>query len=229
MSIAQTLPMNAIFDTAAGAEPASVLLVMLPGAGDRPEDLIDNGFVRALRARALPVDVAVAYAGTGYYLDASIAARLATDIIAPARRRGYARIWLMGISLGGLGAVAYASEYPSELEGVILLAPFLGMRGIIAEVLRAGGLQDWQSPVQSSGDLEHRLLEWLKRYRPGAAGAPEIYLGYGTDDRFAPASAMLAQQLPADRVVRIKGGHNWETWIALWSAMLDRNVFSSRR
>jgi pimeloyl-ACP methyl ester carboxylesterase len=219
--------MNAIFDTAAGADRASVLLVMLPGAGDRPEDLIDNGFVRALRERALPVDVAVAYAGTGYYLDASIAARLSADIIAPARRRGYARIWLMGISLGGLGAVACASEYPSELEGVILLAPFLGMRGIIAEVLHAGGLHEWQSPEQRSGDLEHRLLAWLKRYRPGA-GAPEIYLGYGTDDRFAPASAMLAQQLPADRVVRIKGGHNWETWVALWGDMLDRNVFSSR-
>jgi pimeloyl-ACP methyl ester carboxylesterase len=221
--------MNAILDAAAGADPASILLVMLPGAGDRPEDFVDNGFVRALRDRALPVDVAVAYAGTDYYLDSSIAERLAADIIAPARRRGYARIWLMGISLGGLGAVAYASEYPSELEGVILLAPFLGMRGIIAEVLHAGGLQDWQSPVQSSGDLEHRLLAWLKRYRPAAADAPEIYLGYGTDDRFAPASAMLAQQLPADRVVRIKGGHNWETWIALWKDMLDRNVFSSRR
>lgn len=219
--------MKVIYDKTEGASGGRIMLVMLPGAGDRPEDMIANGFVRVLRNRTLPVDVALPYAGMDYYLDSSIVERLEADIIVPARCAGYTRFWLMGISLGGLGAAAYASEYPGKVEGMALIAPFLGMRGVIADVLRAGGLDGWQRCGHGAGDLEHRLLEWLKEYRADAAGMPEIYLGYGTDDRFAPTSTMLAQRLPADRVIQAAGGHDWPTWRALWDRMLDRGVLSS--
>jgi pimeloyl-ACP methyl ester carboxylesterase len=199
---------------------------MLPGAKDKPEDLIAQGFVRALRARHLPVDAIVADADMDYYIEHRVIERLSADIIAPARAAGYGRIWLMGISLGGLGCVVYAREHPGEIEGLVLLAPFLGNRGLIVDVKRAGGFAAWQPGEISADDDERRLLAWLKSYRAGDASLPRIYLGYGADDRFAPASEMLAERLPARQVISILGGHDWVTWSALWERLLDRDLFS---
>lgn len=221
-------PMDAIHELAPDGADRRILLVMLPGAKDKPEDLIAQGFVRALRARRWPVDVIVADAHMDYYIEHKVIERLSADIIAPARVAGYARIWLMGISLGGLGSVAYAREHPGEIEGLVLLAPFLANRGLIAEVTRAGGLNAWQPGEIGIDDDERRLLAWLKSYCADAESLPRIYIGYGTDDRFAPASAMLAERLPARQVVSIPGGHDWATWSTLWDRLLDRDPFSLR-
>lgn len=219
--------MEAIHDLAPGRSADRVLLVMLPGVKDRPQDLVEQGFVRALRDRALPVDAVVVDAHMDHYLERDVVERLASDIIAPARARGYARIWLTGISLGGMGALAYVREFPAHVDGVILLAPFLGTRGLIAEVARAGGLQHWQPGTIAPEDDERRLVAWLKECRVGHPNLPRIYLGYGTDDRYAPASKMLAQRLPARQVVTVQGGHDWPTWSKLWERLLDSGVLSS--
>ncbi len=49
-----------------------------------------------------------------------------------------------------------------------------------------------------------------------------IYLGYGTDDAFAGANALLANALPQERVFREKGGHDWPVWKKLWTDFLER-------
>ena len=221
--------MDAIFDIAPGPCADRIMLVMLPGANDRPEDLVERGFVRALRDRGLPVDVAVVNARADYYLERSITARLEKHIVAPMRTRCYQRIWFMGISLGGMGSAAYAREHTGAVEGIILIAPFLGTRGLIAEVSRAGGLEQWQPGRIDPEDDERQLAAWLKMYRPDVSHLPKICLGYGTDDRFAPASAMLAQKLPAAQVATVKGGHDWPTWTVLWKRLLDRNFLGGGR
>jgi len=132
--------MDAIYDLAPEPGTDRIMLVMLPGAKARPQDLVRCGFVRALRERSLPIDVVVVGAHLGYYLGRSLGKHLRHDIIAPARARNYQRIWLMGISLGGMGSLIYTREHAADIEGVILLAPFLGARGTIAEVVHAGGL-----------------------------------------------------------------------------------------
>lgn len=218
--------MDALYDRVAQRAANRSLLVMLPGAKATPQDLVQYGFVRALRERGLPVDVAAVEAHLGYYLDRSLCAHLTHDIIAPARAKNYRRIWLMGISLGGMGALMYAHAHPAHIEGVIVLAPFLGTRGSIAEVIRAGGWSHWQPGAIKPDDDERRLLAWLKTYKPAAA-SPRIYLGYGREDRFAAASNLLAQRLPAAQVATIAGGHDWATWINLWRHWLDQqDVFS---
>jgi|SRR6185503_9257125 len=218
--------MNAIRDLAPVQGAERVALVMLPGARDRAQDLVEHGFVHALRQRRLAVDVVVADANFDHYLEHSVVAQLEQDIIAPLRNGGLSRIWLMGISLGGTGALSYAREHSGAIEGVILLAPYLGTRGLIAEITRAGGLQQWQPGTITPEDDERRLLAWLRHCRAGDPGLPRICLGFGTDDRYAPASTMLARQLPDSQIVTVPGGHDWATWLKLWEHWLDRGVFS---
>ena len=137
------MSMAALYDPAPRSGAKRILLIMLPGAKARPQDLLQHGFVRELRARNLPVDVVAVEAHLGHYLDRSLNGHLTNDIIAPARARNYRRIWLMGISLGGMGALIYAREHPAEIDGVVLLAPFLATRGVISGThtrRRRGGL-----------------------------------------------------------------------------------------
>jgi pimeloyl-ACP methyl ester carboxylesterase len=218
--------MDAIHDSAPGAGADRIALVMLPGARDRAQDLVEQGFVRALRSRGLAVDAVVADARFDHYLERSVVAQLERDIIAPLRKRGYARIWLMGISLGSTGALSYAREHAGVIEGMVLLAPFLGTRGLVAEITQAGGLRRWQPGTITPEDDERRLMAWLQQYRAGDPALPRICLGYGTEDRYAPASKMLAPQLPHRQVVRLHGGHDWATWLKLWDRLLDGGVFS---
>ena len=216
--------MDALYDPAPQSGAERILLVMLPGVRDRPEDFIQQGFVRALRERGLPVDVAAVDAHMDYYLERKVIDRLHTDVLAPAREK-YQRIWLLGISLGGMGSLLYAREHPGRIEGIILLAPYLGTRGTIADVTRDGGLARWRPGSIGEEDDERRLLAWLKEYRADDPSLPAIYLGYGTSDRFAPASALLAAQLPGGHVVTAEGGHDWPTWSTLWRDILDLQPF----
>lgn len=220
------MPLDAIHDIAPGQGERRVLLVMLPGAKDRPQDLVEQGFIRAIRDRGLPVDVVAVDIHMDYYLQRNVIECLTEDVIGPARGKGYARIWLLGISLGGLGALTYARKHAADIEGVILLAPFLGTRGMIAEVASAGGLNQWQPGAINPDDDERMLLAWLKTYRADDPASPRIYMGYGKNDRFAPASILLAERLPARRVTAVEGGHDWPTWRQLWNHLLDQDLFS---
>jgi pimeloyl-ACP methyl ester carboxylesterase len=219
--------MYAIHDAAPVTGADRVALVMLPGARDRAQDLVEQGFVRALRQRDLAVDAVAVDIHFDHYLEHSVGAQLEQDIIAPLRESGLSRIWLMGISLGGTGALSYVREHSGAIEGVILLAPFLGTRGLIAEIARAGGLQHWQPGAIAPEDEERRLLAWLRQYRAGDPVLPRICLGYGTEDRYAPASVLLAQQLPEEQVMTIPGGHDWPTWLKLWERWLDGKALAS--
>ena len=138
--------------------------------------------------------------------------------------RGYTRVWMLGISLGGLGALSYARAYPRDVQGVILLAPFLGTTGLIAEVTRAGSLAQW-SPGDIASDPERAFLAWLQRSTWNVAGRPALQLGYGRADRFAPASVLLSAKLAASQIALDEGGHDWATWKRLWAKMMDMDLF----
>lgn len=211
--------MDVIEDRVPGAR---ALMVMLHGAGDHARDFVQYGFIETLRARKLPFDVLAVQGDSSLYLDKTMIARLHAEVIAPEqqRRAGQAArpLWLTGISLGGMGASLYAQAHPGAVAGLLLLAPFFAVRGTIAEVTRAGGLQTWAPGEIAADDEERGLLLWLKSWQ--AARGPALRLGYGTNDRYAPASALLAARLPADEVITLAGGHDWPTWQALWPRLL---------
>ncbi len=220
--------MNVIHDPPPVTGAVDLALVMLPGAGDQAQDLVEQGFLGALRRRAIAADAWMADVPFDQYMDGSFAARLELDVLAPIRSHGRARIWMMGISLGGMAALSAARRHPGAIEGLILLAPFLGTRGRIAEVAAAGGLRKWLPGAVAPDDDELLVLSWLRDYQSGNPALPRIHLGYGSDDRYAPASELLAQELPPAHVVSVEGEHDWATWLKLWERLLDGNVLLSQ-
>jgi pimeloyl-ACP methyl ester carboxylesterase len=202
------------------------LLVMLPGAHISAADFARHGFLADLHAREGAVDAVAVDLRPDDYLAGDVAEQLRRAVIGPALERGYRRLWLLGISLGGMGALLYARAHPAKVEGLILLAPFLATRGTIAEVIAAGGLAAWEPGPLSSTDLERGLLTWLKS-RPFTRGAgPRLLLGHGSEDRYADASRLLAEHVPPDRLEIAEGGHDWPTWTTLWRRLLDSTGFN---
>jgi pimeloyl-ACP methyl ester carboxylesterase len=198
---------------------------MLPGARNSPQDLAERGFIHAVRERNLPVDVFALDAHADYYLERSDIERLLSATLDEVCALGYSRIWLMGISLGGLGSLLCAMRRPADIGGVLLLAPYLGTTGIIAEVAAAGGLDRWGLEDGDESDHEHAFLANLRGCPLGEAGFPQIYLGYGHDDRFLTSSQLLLPRLPQERVLALSGGHDWDTWVRLWNGLLERDPF----
>ena len=199
-----------------------ILLVMLPGYGMVGDDFARHGFIAGLHERGWPVDVIAARPDVDLYLDGSIAERLDADLIRPSHRAA-ARLWFLGVSLGALGALLYAERHRGAVAGAVLLAPFLGNPGLLAEVAAAGGLERWDPGAVRPVDRERRVLAWLKATAPDG---PALHLGYGRGDRFARAAALLAEILPAGRTIVRDGGHDWPTWSRLWREMLDRDPFA---
>ena len=195
------------------------LMVFLPGRGTTGRDFFKQGFIAELigtPVTAMAVDLTFPY-----YTQRIATERLHDDIIAPARKAGYRRIWLVGCSMGGLGAIMYAHEHPGEISGIVALAPYLGEKNVVAEIEAAGGLARWQ-PKQplADDDFQRRLWLAIRAERFDAPGRVPLVLGYGTDDRFAYGHRLLAAQLPPDRVFTVFGFHDWGTWHRLWTRIL---------
>ena len=198
------------------------LLVLLPGAFDRPSDFIDEGFVDAVRRRGIAVDFALVDATVPYYRKRLIIDRLDADVIAPARARGIRHVWLAGVSIGGLGATIYPNERRGIVDGMILIAPYLGEPPVLAEIAASGGLRSWSPPgAIPPEDDDRRLWSWLKQVASRGDDAPDLYLGYGVDDRLAEGHRLLGAALAPDHVFTAPGIHDWPAWRAVWNAMLD--------
>jgi pimeloyl-ACP methyl ester carboxylesterase len=165
------------------------------------------------------------YAHIGYYREKKLLRRLKEDVIEPAKRRGYRRIWLVGISLGGFGAIWYDVENPADLAGIVALSPYLGEPEMVDEVKRASGLREWRPPADGEFDDQHRIWRGLKSYERGERSVGRIYVGYGLGDKFATPDGLLAAILPNKQVFTMEGGHEWPVWRALWDEILKRRVF----
>ena len=111
-----------------GEERASELMIFLPGVGDVLEDFERNRFMEAVWASGRPANIIVADLHAGYYFRFNVLDRLHKDVIEPARSCGYQSIRLVGISLGGFGALLYTMEKTADIQGLMLLAPYLSRR-----------------------------------------------------------------------------------------------------
>ncbi len=202
-------------------DPATELIVFLPGIDDVLEDYESHGFIQAVRRRKPGADIVVADLHFGYYLRQTAIERLREDVILPARTRGYQRISLVGISLGGFGALYYAMNHPDEVARLIVLAPYLGDQGVIDEISRGDTMESRLAKKSAEQDAPRKLWRWLMDFDDRHIDLNTIYLGYGLQDKFASTNRRLGKLLPANHVHILPGRHDWQTWIRLWNLFLN--------
>jgi pimeloyl-ACP methyl ester carboxylesterase len=204
-------------------------VIFLPGKRSRIGDFYRKRLIGMAREQGVDADLLEVDLHLGYYVEGTNSKRLWEDVVAPARASGYRRIWIVGISLGGSGALGFAREHPDCLAGLVLLSPYLGPPET-AETIRAlGGLEKW-TPENwgADGSFDGFFEEnwsFLKRAISAGGQYPALYLGYGRNEPMAPSLELLAESLPASHVVRVPGGHRWNTWQALWAELLSRQLF----
>lgn len=207
--------MQTITYAARPGRPAPHCIVMLPGAYSAPEDFTRQGYVSAVRSRALDVDLVFVGPEFAHATDRSVLAHLQRAIVLPARTLGTA-VWLGGISLGAYIALCYATQHARELAGLCLFAPYLGSHIVTMEIERAGGVHHWTAESVGDDDEERSVWRFIKNH-----GSLPLHLGLGRDDRFARRHGLLARALPAAAVDIVPGGHDWPTWRRLWDNFLD--------
>jgi len=221
-----TVPLRTIAAPAHCATSPDTLLVLLPGSYSLPEEFLSEGFVQMVRERRLAADVLLVDAHVGYYNNRSIVERLRIDVLEPARARGYRQVWLAGISIGAVGAMIYADARPDDVDGIVILAPYLGTRLAAQEIKTSGGLAAWRAPaVSADADLDATLWRWLQAQTGSGTNAATkrvpLFLGYGRDDRFAFNDDVLAQAMPRSHVFTADGGHDWPAWKPLWRDVVN--------
>ncbi len=211
------------------AQPGSVAattVLLLPAAYTGPEDFLRAGFDRAVRERALQVDLVFADLNLQHLTDRTLLRRMRHELVLPARALGSQCIWICGISLGGFIGLAYAERFAGEVDGLCLLAPYLGNHMVTGEIRRAGGLAVWEPADIAEDDDERRLWRFIKSHGQSRIS---IHLGYGKDDRFAASHQMMAAVLEPQNVTVVPGGHDWAAWSRLWEHFLDRVLLQGNR
>ncbi|MGD2114643.1 MAG: alpha/beta hydrolase [Acidobacteriota bacterium] len=227
------IPSEILRPVAAGSD---CLAVLLPGRWNRMAAFSKAGFADRAEVAGVDLGLLAVDAHIGYYRDEILVPRLEQDVIEPARTRpgGAQRIWLVGTSLGAVGSLIYWREHPDEIDGLVLIAPYLGEDttgedDVLDEIRRVGSLQQW-TPDRPLTDDDFVRRIWLTLRDATAPGSTiPVLLAYGTRDDLAPGHRLLARELPETHVFTRDGGHDWGTWAELWSDVLASGLVCGRR
>jgi pimeloyl-ACP methyl ester carboxylesterase len=206
--------------------PASArrLVVMLPGRADDLQALRSSGMAEAIQRAWPDADVLFAELTIAYYMQGRAPQRLQAEVIAPARAQGYREIWLGGASMGGMGTLMYERSYPGEMDGLILLAPYLGERAVLNEIREAGGVAQWNPGPQDTGPdgWQRELWRHAQTWTRAPDRTQRVWLAYGERDRLRDAMPLLSPLLPPDHVLVREGGHTWTVWSPAAEEILRR-------
>ena len=198
------------------------LIVLLPGAYMTPEHFVDHGFFSAICQRRLSLDVAAVDLGLDAVSSGDALPAVIEQILLPAHAN-YRQVWLGGISLGGLLSLCLNADHPGLVDGLCLIAPYPGSRLTTNPIKRAGGLDAWQPTAEDLTDPEFRAYRWLK-FPP--ADFP-VFVGHGTEDRFAEGMQAIAERFPATARCALPGDHDWPVWRDLWEHFLNLGHFAA--
>jgi pimeloyl-ACP methyl ester carboxylesterase len=200
----------------------ALTLVLLPPAASTAEDFVHEGFYDDLNACGVAATVVRSEVPVDMYAADRVVALLRERVLHPLRTGTSDRVWLVGISLGGMTALAFAEAHRDLVDGVFAIAPWPGLRPLWSDVPAAGGIAAWAAQnADSTFDDERRVWRWLGE---GARGGPEVIFGCGMQDRFAEGQTLLSNALPATHRLRVDGAHDWPTWRALWQLFLAQHA-----
>lgn len=119
--------------------------------------------------------------------------------------------------------MAHLAARPGVADGLCLLAPYPGSRPSVNVVERAGGADAWQASEADLQDPELRVWRWLQRPPPGLP----VFIGHGTEDRFADRIQRVAERFPPASRHTVAGGHDWSAWLPLWERFLASGHFKA--
>ncbi|MDF1581017.1 MAG: alpha/beta fold hydrolase [Desulfuromonadales bacterium] len=199
------------------------LLIILRGIGGSIDDFEKHGLIDEVRARKLPFDVIIPDAHFGYYKSETLEERLKRDIIDPAKARGYRQVWLAGFSMGGMGSLFYLRKYAEDIDGVLLVSPFMGWGSIHKEIQKAGGIGVWGPEQSKLDDWQRTIWSWVHDYTRHSAEYPPIYLGFGDNDSLTgKGPQLLSEAFAPSHVFTLPGDHDYPTFKAIWTEHLNR-------
>jgi len=203
-----------------GAGNGDTLVVLVPTVGGNGKLYEQQGLIDVCRKYGARADIMAIDIQPTLYLNKRVVKKLKRHVIDPAKSRGYEHIFLAGTSLGGHAVLLYAMEYPEDIEGVFLVAPFVSDPFVVKIIRQAGGLQKWNACPSYAWGYSCDLWKSIRVYLADPARRASTFLGYGTQDRFVKSCQLLADVLPPENVFTAPGGHSWATWHMLWDAML---------
>ncbi|MDO3384692.1 hypothetical protein QWI17_02445 [Gilvimarinus sp. SDUM040013] len=204
------------------------LIIMLPGMGDRIDRFAKEGLIDQLASADIPVDAVVVNAHFAYYRSRSFLQRLQQDVLQRAAQAGYQRVHLAGVSLGGFGSLLYWRhnlDNPTPglpIASALLLTPYVGEPEYYAHRVNL------EQPPRLVME-EKNIWPWLDQL--SRAQSQHWYIGIAEQDAFYQGNQTFAQQLPKDHIFVTEGGHNWNSWRALWPQLLaqfKRDYFQSQ-
>lgn len=209
------------------------LVVLLPGLFDLPDQFFEHGFVEDARRASDRCDLLLIDAHVGYYQRGTITERLRGDVLTLAGARGYDELWVVGVSMGALGAVLLAEQNPGTIRGIVMIAPWLGEESVIVAARDAGGLEAWTPPpidrvTPELPDATVGALAWLREHPANAAERPPLYLAVGEEDRWLHHAALITDVVPEAHRTTLPGNHDWETWRRLWQQILTSPPWDPR-
>jgi len=205
----------------AGRAAAKELVVFLPGRWSSVDEFEREGFFKIAAERWPSARLVAADLHLGYYKSRASARRLHEDVIGPARRGGVKTVRVVGVSMGGLGALIHDLEYPGDIDEIYLLSPFVGEEEVVAEIGAAGGVRNWKGEPEGERDFSRKLwrgleTKWLEQGR-----RPSVKLACGTEDRLAGSNRRFAADfLKKDEVLWLPGDHDWPAWRDLFRRMV---------
>ena len=228
----RTAAASVYLPAAYGAEPGRRFpaLILLHGLGGEPEDWIGSGGIRQVLDEAIrrgivePLIAVMPDGGNGYWVDwprgepdRRYGSLVQPDLIGwmDSRFRTDGRRAIVGLSMGGFGALSIALRSPESFDAVVSLSGALFVspptgRTVYLRAFGHPGVGQWSFLFQNP-----LYLVQLGR----AAGLP-IWLDCGKDDqrKFTAGLRAVSRALTEEGVEHVarmrRGAHHWSVWRA---------------
>jgi len=196
-------------------------VVLLPGFGGKGSHYETQGFLEEVWERGFEATMEIVDVKPTLYLGGRVVELLKTEVIEPAKAEGFEDIYLVGISMGGHGVLLYATAYPEDVAGIVILAPFISGDVASEAIDEAGGLETWEDCPFLAWTYACNLWKSLKVYVSDPRNQRKVVLGFGTEDRYVDQCRILAEVLLPEQVFTVSGEHDWATWKKLWIKAAD--------